>query len=398
MISIVTSFLSAFKGLSKESWVLSIIMLINRSGSMVLPFLGVYLTEKLDFSLKQTGTILSFYGLGAIFGAYLGGKLSDRIGHFKTQVFSLTLCIPGLLLIPEIKNIFLLSTAFFLQSTINEAFLPANSVAITVYSSTDNRTRAFSLNRLALNLGFFIGPSLGGILFSISSKLIFHVNAVTALISAVIMYVYFKNKRNNIIINKDTALPHNFYSPYNDKYFVIFIAFCTIYTLCLMQLFNTLPLFYKFIGFSKIEIGIIFGYCGILLFIIEMPLVKWVTTILSSIHSVLLGLFFLFTGYLILVFYSNLYLIFFSITLISISNILVIPFLSTIISIKAEGKNIGAYMGLFGGTFSVGLFLSPFVGLFIADNYGFSKLWIVTCILIIIAILGLYYTYTRKFK
>lgn len=398
MANIVTFFLSAYKGLSKESWMLSVIMFINRSGSMVLPFLGVYLTEKLDFSLKQTGTILSFYGLGAIFGAFLGGKLSDKIGYFKVQVFSLILCIPGLLLIPEIKNIFLLSTAFFLQSMINEIFIPANSVAITVYSSKDNRTRAFSLNRLALNLGFFIGPSLGGILFSISTKLIFHVNAVTTLISAVILYAYFKNKKNNIDINKNTPLPHNFHSPYNDQHFVIFIFFCIIYTICLMQLFSTLPLFYKSMGFSKIEIGIIFGYCGILLFIIEMPLVKWVTTILTSIHSVLLGLFFLFNGYLILVFYSNLYLIFFSITLISISNVLVIPFLSSITSIRAEGKNIGAYMGLFGGTFSVGLFLSPFLGLFIVDNYGFSKLWIVTCILIIVVILGLYYTYIRKFK
>ena len=45
---------------------LSIVMLINRSGSMVLPFLGVYMTDHLKFSLENTGIVLSFYGIGSV--------------------------------------------------------------------------------------------------------------------------------------------------------------------------------------------------------------------------------------------------------------------------------------------------------------------------------------------
>ncbi|RMZ58130.1 MFS transporter [Chryseobacterium nematophagum] len=395
MSNLFTFYFNAYKGLTKESWMLSFVMLIYRSGSMVLPFLGVYLTEKLGLSLQESGILLSSYGLGAILGSYLGGKMVDKIGYFKVQIISLLLSVPGLLLIPEIKNFYILSIVFFLQSTFNETFLPANSVAITKYSSPENRARAFSLNRLALNLGFFIGPFFGGLLSSISYHLIFYVNAIAALISGIIMYLFFRNNISDTSKNKETT-PQDTSSPYKDKNFLIFILFCIIYAICLMQLFNTLPLFYKHTGLSKAEIGMIFGYCGLLLFIVEMPLVKWITKVLNIIHIVIVGLFLLFTGYFILVFFSDIYLIIISITCISISNILVIPFLSTITSIRAEGKNIGSYMGLFGAIFSTALFISPFLGTFLAQNYGFRSLWLVVCILIIISITGIYFISTKK--
>ena len=42
-----------------------------------------------------------------------------------------------------------------------DIFRPANSTAIAEYSS-ENRTRSVSLIRLAINLGFSVGPAIGG--------------------------------------------------------------------------------------------------------------------------------------------------------------------------------------------------------------------------------------------
>ncbi|MEY4865202.1 MAG: hypothetical protein RLZZ114_631, partial [Bacteroidota bacterium] len=41
----------AFSGLTRDAWVLATIMFVNRSGTMVLPFLSLYLTQALHFSL-----------------------------------------------------------------------------------------------------------------------------------------------------------------------------------------------------------------------------------------------------------------------------------------------------------------------------------------------------------
>ena len=86
-----TIYAKSFQGLSKEIWLLSLVMLINRSGAMVLPFLSIYLNQELDFSLKQTGIVMAFFGMGSVAGAFLGGIITDKIGYFKVMYTSLLL-------------------------------------------------------------------------------------------------------------------------------------------------------------------------------------------------------------------------------------------------------------------------------------------------------------------
>jgi predicted MFS family arabinose efflux permease len=93
-------YINTFKGLSREAWMLSIVMLINRSGSMVLPFLGVYMTDHLKFSLEHAGIVLSFYGIGSVAGSWLGGFLTDKFGEYYIQTWSLFLSAPIFLIIP----------------------------------------------------------------------------------------------------------------------------------------------------------------------------------------------------------------------------------------------------------------------------------------------------------
>ena len=89
MKSVITLYKNAFGGLSPAAWMLALVILINRSGTMVIPFLSVYLTSSLGFSLVETGWIMSMFGLGAIGGSFLGGWLTDKIGPFKVQLISL---------------------------------------------------------------------------------------------------------------------------------------------------------------------------------------------------------------------------------------------------------------------------------------------------------------------
>lgn len=76
-----------YGGLSAASWMLALIQLINRSGSMVLPFLAVYMTHALGYTVQQAGLIMSIYGVGSLIGSYLGGWLTDKIGAFRVQIF-----------------------------------------------------------------------------------------------------------------------------------------------------------------------------------------------------------------------------------------------------------------------------------------------------------------------
>ena len=91
MKKILNNYINTFKGLSREVWWLSLITFINRSGTMVIPFLSLYLNKSLDISIPNIGWIMSFFGLGSLVGTWIGGKLTDKIGYYKVMFVSLVL-------------------------------------------------------------------------------------------------------------------------------------------------------------------------------------------------------------------------------------------------------------------------------------------------------------------
>ena len=88
-MSILQLYKNAYSGLSRNNWYLSIVMLINRSGTMVVPFLTIYCINQLHFTVTQAGIIMTLFGAGSIIGAYFGGWLSDRIGFYDMQIGAL---------------------------------------------------------------------------------------------------------------------------------------------------------------------------------------------------------------------------------------------------------------------------------------------------------------------
>ena len=373
-------------------------MLINRSGSMVLPFLGVYMTDHLHFSIKETGIVLSFFGVGSVIGSWLGGFLTDKFGEYRVQSLSLFLSAPMFLLIPLFPNVVGMATIMLLQSTISETFRPANSVAITKYARPENLTRAFSLNRMAVNLGFSIGPALGGILSAISYEFLFIFNAAGALIAGV-FYVRFFSRRHKIYQNKlkakqqqDGFVEKKGRSPYKDFPFLTYSLFCGIFAVCFFQFFNTIPIFYKEVAhLDQKTIGYILGYSGFIIAVFEMLIVTWADKYLTLAKTLLIGALLVAAAYAVLVVDTNMFIIILSMTVLSLSEILVLPFMSTITALRADTNTRGAYMGVNGMTASISFIFTPLLGTAVASDYGFNTLWIGSAIILTLTGVGLYY-------
>ncbi len=389
------SYISTFKGLSREAWMLSIVMLINRSGSMVLPFLGVYMTDHLKFSLENAGIVLSFYGIGSVLGSWLGGFLTDKFGEYYIQSWSLFLSAPIFLIIPFFPSVEMMAILIFLQSTISDTFRPANSVAITKYARPENLTKAFSLNRMAVNLGFSIGPALGGVLSGISYNFLFVFNFIGAVIAGII-YVIFFRKRNKIFREKKKSeitevVKKTGKSPYKDYPFLIYSLLCTVFAICFFQFFNTIPLFYKDVAkLSQSTIGFILGYSGFIIVLLEMPLVSIAERTLKIPQILFLGAVLAGLSYLMLVFGSNILWLIISMTVLCIAEIWALPFMSTVTALRAENGNKGAYMGVNGIAFSFSFIITPFLGTYVVSRFGFDSLWIGSCVVLCVTAILIY--------
>ncbi|WBV61409.1 MFS transporter [Chryseobacterium camelliae] len=395
-MKIIHLYTNSFKGLSNESWMLALVMLINRAGSMVLPFLGVYMTDHLKFSIENTGIVLSFFGIGSVIGSWLGGYITDKIGEYKVQYISLLLSVPLFCLIPVFKTEIGVATIILLQSIVSDAFRPANSVAITKYAKPENITRAFSLNRMAVNLGFSIGPALGGILSAISYEFLFFTNALAAL-SAGILYIIFFRKRNKLAKLKAKKVKEAIEikkenSPYRDGKFLIYCFFCMLFSICFFQLFSTLTIFYKDTAkLSQQNIGYILGYSGFLIVLLEMGFVQIAEKYFNLAITMLLGTFICGFSYAMLAFDYSMITLVISMTLLCIGEIWTLPFMSTITALRSGENNKGAYMGLNGISFSIAFIITPYLGTLIAEKFGFTALWIGTGILATFIAIAFYF-------
>lgn len=398
MKSLLKRYVATYEGLSKESWMLSIVMLINRSGAMVMPFMGIYLHEELGYGLKEVGIALSTYGVGAIIGSWFGGWLCDRVGSFKTQLISLFACTPLYFVIPFFESLPSICVMLFVLSIAYETFRPANSVAITRYAKKENITRAFSLNRMAMNLGFSIGPAIGGFLAEYSFHLLFFINGVACIAAAIVFILFFRNRkaRNEVIDAQIEGGMKVVRSPYSDYQFIWFTLFCSFFAISFFQLLNTLPLFLENgVGLSKNGIGLVMGFSGLVIVLLEMPMVAAAERRLTITQIMVWGTVVTALSFFLYTVNQSLFVIYLAVTLLSIGEILVLPFMSTVTALRSGPENKGAYMGVNGISMGIGLIVSPYLGTMIASDYGFTVLWTGTFILLMITAVGYKYTISR---
>lgn len=392
MKSLIQSYKSSFEGLSIESWMLSLVMLLNRTGGMVIPFLTIYLTSKLGFTMHQAGVVMSCFGVGALLGSIIGGWLTDRVGSFPVQFFTLLLAAPFFVVLAQMTEFVEISITVLLMSTIYESFRPANSAAIAKYAKEGNITRSFSLNRMAINLGFSFGPALGGFLATFSYAWLFYGNAFAVFTTSIVFFLFFFRRKERNSTQEEKAFVGNetTTSPYLDKWFLVFSFFSFLFACTFFQLISIMPLFYKSLELSQLNIGLILGFNGALVFITEMPFVSFAERKWNIYTSLIIGCFFLLFAFAWLLANDSLLSCYVSMALLSISEILVLPFMTTVAAKRSNKRNRGAYMGLNGLSISAAFIIMPYVATLFVENYSFEYLWFANIVLLVVTISGFY--------
>lgn len=397
MRKIISIYLDSFRGLSQAAWLLAVVMLINRMGSMVIPFLGLYMTQVLQFDIKQVGIVLMSYGVGSVCGSYIGGWLTDRIGSFKVQLGSLLLAAPLFLFIPYFKEVQSLSIMIFTLSLIFDTFKPANSVSVASYAKPENITRAFSLNRLAINLGFSVGPAAAGFLATISFNWIFYGNSFAVFCAAIIFYLFFHNREKRtqvrakakVVASTDELQQSR--NPYTDLPFVIFNLCCCIFSFCFFQLISTLPIFYRQVHhLDDHQIGFLLGWSGFVIVLLEMFVVHMAEKRFSLISTLVFGTMLCACSYAMLNYMGGLGWLYFTFFIFGLGEMLTLPFMATVSVNRSTLKTQGAYMGFNSLAFAAANIFSPLLGTSIVDSFGFTTLWWATALALSFTGIGFY--------
>lgn len=382
------NYINNFKGFSREVWILALVTFINRAGTMVLPFLSKYLKEDLHFTYSQVGWIMVSFGLGSMLGSWLGGKLSDKIGFYKIMVFSL-FC-SGLLFfgIPLITSFYPLCITFFVIMVVADMFRPAMFVSLSTYAKPENRVRAFTLVRLAVNLGFAAGPALGGlIIMGMGYSGLFWVDGTSCIVAISLFALLVKEKKKPVSEIADTNPNQQVKSVFSDNIFWLFLFISFVSALLFFQIFSTLPIYHsEKYGLTEFQTGLLMTMNGLLIFALEMPIVsKFETRQTSKIKIILAGCVLMTLSFWVLLYDTFAGILIISMLFITFGEILIFPFSNAFALSRAPKGHEGKYMALFTMSFSLAHIGSSKTGFEIIARFGYTTNWVFMGLLGILA-------------
>ncbi|MCW3072074.1 MAG: hypothetical protein JWO44_1964 [Bacteroidetes bacterium] len=392
MYRILSLYRGAFSNIQRNVWILAIAMFINRSGSMVLLFTSLYLTKDLHFTIAQAGLALSFYGIGSVLGSYAGGWLTDRRNFFDIMVLSLIVSGLILLLLLVTTDPLLISLIIFAYAFSADLFRPANSKAIAAYSIPENRTRSVSLVRLAINLGFSLGPAMGGfIALYLGYKWLFVIDSCTGFAAALMLFIYLPRHREE---PKDAAatavLNDHSTSAYRDRPYLFFILMVALYGVCFFQLFASIPQYFsRECHFHEDTIGLLLALNGLLVVLIEMPLVAALEKDRRIFRFIVTGVFCIPVAMLIL--YLGKGMMIWAVVytfIITLSEIFAMPFMMNYALSRPGKERQGQYSALYSISYGLANIAAPLLGLGIASRYGFDYMFYFFIVLGLLTALG----------
>ena len=370
--------------LPREVWIQCLATFINRSGMMVLPFLALYLHGTLGYSVEQAGIAITVYGVGAFLTAPFAGRLADYLGARRVMVLSLFLSGGALFGLLFVKSYTLILPVIFLWAVISEAFRPASLVNITELAAPSQRKIAFSVNRLAINLGMSIGPALGGFLIIFSYPLLFVVDGATAILAGLVLVLapwrpheqQFREDVEESGEPPSRTLPSK--PPLRMSTLVYFLVALIPVVVVFFQHEGAMPLFLvDDLHLPESTYGLLFTINTAIIILLEVPLnvamSRWPHHRALALGSLLAGIGFGAMGLI-----SSILGVGLTVVVWTFGEMILFPASANYMADIAPVERRGAYMGFFQATFSFSFAISGWVGTSILHHFGGTTLWAAT--------------------
>jgi MFS family permease len=368
---------SNLAGLPRDSWLLAVATLVNRAGTMVLPFLALHFTTNLGFSAGQAGAALGVYGVVSLLTSPFAGRLADRVGSQRILTASLLLGGLGLWAVPLLRTLPQVMVGMVVLSALSEAMRPATLALTSDLAPPELRRQAFALNRLAINLGMSVGPALGGFLAAHSFRTLFWVDGATSIAAALVLFAFPLRLHS---VEAHAGTPPTLGAIADRRLRYVILAILPV-LMVFFQHEGAMPVWMvQQLGMSTRTFGLLFTVNTVLIVFLEVRLNGW-TAHWSAARALAVGAALTAAGFGALAVLSSYGGIVATVVVWTFGEMILFPATAAYVSELAPPGRRGEYMGFYAMTFGIGFTLGPWAGLALLESVGARALWI-TCLVV----------------
>jgi len=373
---------------------------VNRAGTLIVPFLTIYMSEGLGAGDAFAPVAMGVFGLGSICGGILGGQLADQFGRRIVMLSALLGGAGVLLAISQLTNQYAFLVGVFWFALVSDCYRPAASAMIADLTPPAQRSHAFSLMYVSINLGFAVGPAVGGVIAEFSYLWLFVGDAATCAMYAVIILLGIKESLPRAVTHKSPAAATSgaegeaagvaaLESPAvaksasfgaairhiaGDRTFMMLCFAAFLIALVFMQSMSTFPLYLHELGFGPAQYGLIISLNGLLIVIGQLPLTNWMHG-KNRAHLLVAAAILIAIGFGLKAVAVGLLAFMVTVAIWTLGEMIQFPHLPPIVTELAPENMRARYMGVFGMCFSGGNMIGAPLGGLVLSTFGGVVLW-----------------------
>ncbi len=182
---------SFFRQYNPQFWLMVTGIFISTAGSsMVMPFLVIYATDKLDIPLSVGASLISINAGTSLIASFAAGWLADRVG--RKLIMNISLTLNGLVFIGMrfAETFPSLAILMMCLGTANALYSVGADAMMADLVPSEQRADAYAINRMMNNAGFAIGPAVGGFVAASSYNMAFLAGAAGMLIYSLLLLLF----------------------------------------------------------------------------------------------------------------------------------------------------------------------------------------------------------------
>lgn len=369
-----------YRAYPSQFWLVVLASFIDRlGGSMLFPFFTLYLTRKFEIGMTQVGVIFGLFSLSSVVGSMAGGVLTDRLGRKGMIIFGLVMSATTTLLLGVINRLELFFIVVLIVGMMAETGGPAQQALIGDLLPEEKRVQGFGILRVVFNLAVAIGPLIGGLLASRSYMLLFISDAVTSLVTALLVYIALKETWSPQQTGKPPESMGETFAGYRDVLrdtaFVWYMGASVLMTLVYIQMNTTLPVYLRDQhGVNEQAYGFILSLNAGMVVLFQFPITHWISrfrpllvmAVGALIYAVGFALYGMVTAY---------FLFLIAMVIITIAEMMVSPVGQAIVLRLSPEAMRGRYMAAYGFSWVIPFAIGPLLSGMLMDTYNPDYLW-----------------------